>query len=47
VTNVVDALRALAFGGPTAAPVLRSVAWIAGILVTFSALAVRQYRRIE
>ncbi|MGH8895758.1 MAG: ABC transporter permease [Egibacteraceae bacterium] len=47
VTNVADALRALTLGGPTTAPVLASLAWIAAILAAFSALAVRQYRRIE
>lgn len=47
VTLVADALRALTLGGPTTAPVLGSLAWIAAILLTFSALAVRQYRRIE
>jgi ABC transporter DrrB family efflux protein len=47
LTNVADALRALTLGGPTMAPVLASLAWTTGILVTFSALAVRQYRRIE
>lgn len=46
VTNVADALRALILGGPTTAPVLASLAWTIGILVTFSALAVRRYRRI-
>ncbi|MBV9163250.1 MAG: ABC transporter permease [Pseudonocardiales bacterium] len=47
LTNVADALRALTLGGPTTGPVLASLAWTIGILVTFSALAVRQYRRIE
>lgn len=47
LTNVADALRALTLGGPTTRPVLASLAWAIGILVTFSALAVRQYRRIE
>jgi len=47
LTNVADALRALVFGGPTMRPVLASLAWTIGILVTFSVLAIRQYRRIE
>jgi oleandomycin transport system permease protein len=47
LTNVANALRALTLGGPTTAPVLASLAWTTGILATFSALAVRQYRRIE
>jgi ABC-type polysaccharide/polyol phosphate export permease len=45
ITNVVDALRALCLGGPTAGPVLRALAWIAGILLVFVPLAVRRYRR--
>lgn len=47
LTNVADALRALTLGGPTTAPVLTSLAWTTGILIVFSTLAVRQYRRIE
>ena len=45
VTNTVDALRALCLGGPTATPVLRSLAWIVGILLVFVPLAVNRYRR--
>ncbi len=47
LTNVADALRALTLGGPTTAPVLTSLAWTTGIMIVFSTLAVRQYRRIE
>lgn len=47
VTNVADALRALTLGGPTTVPVLASLAWTIGILMVFSTLAVRQYRRLE
>ncbi|MGH3853473.1 MAG: ABC transporter permease [Pseudonocardiaceae bacterium] len=47
LTNVADALRALTLGGPTTGPVLASLAWTVGILVTFSMLAVRRYRRLE
>jgi ABC transporter DrrB family efflux protein len=46
ITVNVDALRALVLGGPTATPVLQSLAWIVGITVVFWALAVRRYRRI-
>jgi hypothetical protein len=42
---VVDALRALCLGGPTAIPVLQALAWIAAILLLFVPLAVRRYRR--
>lgn len=46
VTHVVDALRALFLGGPTLAPVLRSLAWIAAILAVFVPLSVARYRRL-
>lgn len=46
ITVNVDAMRALILGGPTATPVLQSVAWIGGITVVFWVLAVRRYRRI-
>ena len=45
VTVTVNALRALTLGGPTARPVLESLAWIAGILLVFVPLAVNRYRR--
>ena len=46
ITVNVDALRALVLGGPTAMPVLQSLAWIGGITLVFWVLAVRRYRRI-
>jgi ABC transporter DrrB family efflux protein len=46
ITVNVDALRALVLGGPTATPVLQSLAWIGGITLVFWVLAVRRYRRI-
>jgi ABC transporter DrrB family efflux protein len=45
VTYVVDTMRALALGGPIAANLWRSLAWIVGIFVVFLPLAVRAYRR--
>jgi ABC transporter DrrB family efflux protein len=45
VTQVIDAMRALALGGPVAADLWRSVAWLAGIFLVFGPLAVRAYRR--
>ncbi len=49
VTQVIDAMRALALGGPfepTLWPSLwRSFAWLAGIFIVFVPLAVRAYRR--
>jgi len=45
VTQVVDAMRAMALGGPIAGPLWRSIAWLAGIFIVFVPLAVRAYRR--
>ncbi|SDL61017.1 ABC transporter permease [Nonomuraea jiangxiensis] len=45
VTAVLDALRALAEGGPTAGPVLKAVVWLAGLLAVFSIAAVQAFRR--
>ena len=45
VTYVVDTMRALALGGPVAANLWKSIAWLAGIFIVFSPLAVRAYRR--
>ncbi len=46
VTKAVDAVRALCLGGPTAGPVLESLAWSLGIIAVFAPLAVRRYRRL-
>jgi oleandomycin transport system permease protein len=45
VTRVVDAVRALILGGPTAEAVTYALGWTALILVVFIPLAVRMYRR--
>ncbi len=45
VTYVVNAMRALALGGPLEANLWKSLVWIAGIFVVFLPLAVRAYRR--
>jgi ABC-2 type transport system permease protein/oleandomycin transport system permease protein len=45
VTIVVDAMRALALGGPVAENLWKSIAWLAGIFIVFIPLAVRAYRR--
>jgi ABC transporter DrrB family efflux protein len=45
VSIVVEAARALAQGGPTTAPVLKSLAWTIGIVAVFAPLAVARYRR--
>lgn len=41
----VDAVRALAHGGPTTSFVVQSLLWTAGIVAVFGPLAVRRYRR--
>jgi ABC transporter DrrB family efflux protein len=46
ITDIVDALRALCLGGPTATPVWQALAWIAGLLVVTVTAAVLRYRRI-
>jgi ABC-2 type transport system permease protein len=45
VTIVIDAMRALTVGGSTAAAVAKAAAWIVGIAVVFTILAVRAYVR--
>jgi ABC-2 type transport system permease protein len=45
VSAVVDTIRALSQGGPTADEVTQSVLWTVGILAVFGPLAVRRYRR--
>jgi len=44
VTQVINAVRALMLGGPTADKVLHAVLWIVGMLVVLAPLAVRRYR---
>ena len=45
VTYVVNTMRALALGGPVAANLWKSLAWLAGIFIVFAPLAVRAYKR--
>jgi ABC-2 type transport system permease protein/oleandomycin transport system permease protein len=45
VTYAIDAMRALAIGGPVEASLWKSVAWLAGIVLVFAPLSVRAYRR--
>ncbi len=45
ITVVVDALRALCLGGPTAAAAWHALAWIAALLAVTVPLAVTRYRR--
>lgn len=46
ITHAVDAIRALALGGPTAGPVTRALLWIAAILAVTVPLASARYRRV-
>jgi ABC transporter DrrB family efflux protein len=46
VTLVINAMRALALGGPVNPALWQSLAWLAGIIVVFAPLAVRAYRRV-
>jgi ABC-2 type transport system permease protein/oleandomycin transport system permease protein len=45
VSVIVQAMRALAVGGPTLTPVLHAVAWCVVIVGVFVPVAVRKYRR--
>jgi ABC transporter DrrB family efflux protein len=45
VTQVIDAMRAMALGGPIWPSLWKSMAWLAGIFLVFVPLAVRAYRR--
>jgi len=47
VTLVINAMRALALGGPVNPALWESLAWLAGILLVFTPLAVRSYRRVS
>ena len=45
ITFTIDAMRAMALGGPIATPLWKSIAWLAGIFIVFAPLAVRAYKR--
>jgi ABC-2 type transport system permease protein/oleandomycin transport system permease protein len=45
ITVTVDAIRVLCLGGPTATPLGRALAWIAGLLAVAVPAAVLRYRR--
>jgi ABC-2 type transport system permease protein/oleandomycin transport system permease protein len=46
ITIMVNAVRALVLGGPTASIVLQAVVWSVGLIAVFAPLAVRRYRRV-
>jgi CheY-like chemotaxis protein len=43
--GAIDAMRALAIGGPVEASLWKSIAWLVGIVLVFAPLSVRAYRR--
>jgi ABC transporter DrrB family efflux protein len=45
VTFVINVMRSMALGGPIAADLWKSIAWLAGIFIVFAPLAVRAYKR--
>jgi ABC-2 type transport system permease protein/oleandomycin transport system permease protein len=45
VTYTINAMRALALGGPVADNLWKSLVWLAGIFIVFVPLSVRAYRR--
>jgi ABC-2 type transport system permease protein/oleandomycin transport system permease protein len=45
VTLVINAMRSMALGGPLFPVLWEAILWLVGILVVFSPLAVRAYRR--
>ena len=46
VTHIVDAIRALILGGPTATPVLQATAWLVALAALFIPLAVWRYHHV-
>lgn len=46
VTAVIDAVRALTLGGPTAGKVVSALLWITGIVAVFAPLSIHRYRKV-
>jgi ABC-type multidrug transport system permease subunit len=46
VTHIVDAIRALILGGPTATPVLQATAWLVALAALFIPLAIWRYHYV-
>jgi ABC-2 type transport system permease protein len=46
VTAVINAVRALTLGGPTAHYVVVAILWIVGIVAVFAPLSIRRYRKV-
>ena len=45
ITHIVDAIRALIIGGPTATALLQAIAWLAALAALFISLALWRYQR--
>ncbi len=46
VTAVINAVRVLTIGGPTAGKVVSALAWIVAIIAVFAPLSIRRYRKV-
>jgi ABC-2 type transport system permease protein len=46
VTAVINAVRVLTIGGPTAGKVVSAVLWILAIIAVFAPLSIRRYRKV-
>lgn len=46
VTAVINAVRALTLGGPTAGHVVSALFWIGGMIAVFAPLSIRRYRKV-
>ena len=46
VTAVINAVRVLTLGGPTAGKVVSALLWIAAIIAVFAPLSIRRYRQV-
>ena len=46
VTAVINAVRVLTLGGPTAGKVVSALLWIAAIVAVFAPLSIRRYRKV-
>lgn len=46
VTAVINAVRALTLGGPTAGKVVSALLWIGGMIAVFAPLSIRRYRKV-
>ncbi len=47
VTAVINAVRVLTIGGPTAGKVVSAILWILAIIAVFAPLSIRRYRKVS